>query len=79
MKSILLTILLGCSNSLFSQQPISTSMPSNQHYLQKSKHQKTTALVLLGGGAALVIPGIIIPKGEITHEVFWVMIIKMME
>ena len=36
-------------------------------YLKKSKNQKKTACILLGGGGALMITGIIIPKGDITH------------
>lgn len=36
-------------------------------YLQKSKNQKKTAWILLGGGGAVMITGIIIPKGDITH------------
>jgi len=40
-------------------------------YLKKSKHQKTTAWILLGSGATLILTGIIIPKGEMTHEGFW--------
>jgi len=37
-------------------------------YLQKSKKQKTVAWVLLGGGATLVLTGIIIPKGDLVQE-----------
>ena len=36
-------------------------------YLKKSKNQKKAAYILLGGGGALMITGIIIPKGDITH------------
>ena len=36
-------------------------------YLKKSKNQKKTACILLGAGGALMITGIIIPKGDITH------------
>jgi hypothetical protein len=39
--------------------------------MQKSKKQKTIAWVLLGGGAALVLTGIILPKGEITNPDCW--------
>lgn len=39
----------------------------SQDYLQKSKNQKTTAWIMLGGGGALILTGIIIPKGELTH------------
>lgn len=40
-------------------------------YLQKSKHQKTSAWILLGGGGTFIVTGIIIPRGEVTHEGFW--------
>lgn len=33
-------------------------------YLQKSKKQKTIAWLFIGGGAALVVAGAVIPKGE---------------
>ena len=50
---------------LFGQQPTVAPVPTpNTDYLQKSKNQKKTAWILLGGGAALMATGIIIPKGE---------------
>lgn len=33
----------------------------SQDYLQKSKNQKTTAWIMLGGGGALILTGIVIP------------------
>ena len=60
--AITLPLFAICS---FGQQSTNTSVPKpNTDYLQKSKKQKTTAWILLGGGATLVLTGIIIPKGE---------------
>jgi hypothetical protein len=60
MKLICLALLLCFSISLFSQQ---TTPTVNTDYLKKSKNQKTTAGVLLGGGAALVLIGLAVyPK-----------------
>ena len=50
-------MLLIFSASSFSQQTNSHTALSKQDYLQKSKNQKTTAWVLLGGGAALILVG----------------------
>jgi hypothetical protein len=47
--------MLVISTSLFSQQPVLTK----EEYLKKSKSQKTAAWVLAGGGAALVIIGLV--------------------
>ncbi|MBL0129819.1 MAG: hypothetical protein IPP43_00775 [Chitinophagaceae bacterium] len=43
---------------------------TKQDYLQKSKHQKTAAWILMGGGATLLLTGIVIPKGALTHSGF---------
>jgi hypothetical protein len=60
MKVICLALLLCFSMSLFSQQSTPTV---NTDYLKKSKKQKTTAGVLLGGGAAFVLIGLaVFPK-----------------
>ena len=56
-KIILFTMLMILSASSFSQQTNSHPTLSKQDYLQKSKNQKTTAWVLLGGGAALILVG----------------------
>jgi hypothetical protein len=50
MKPILLTTLLFFSLQVFSQQTNPTQTLIKQDYLKKSKNQKTTAWVLLGGG-----------------------------
>lgn len=51
MKKIILGfILLLLATTTFSQQNNPTSTMTEQDYLKKSKHQKTFAWVLLGGG-----------------------------
>jgi len=48
---------------LFSQD--STNFKhSRDHYLKKSKNQKTVANVFLAGGAACILTSLLIPKGE---------------
>lgn len=66
MKSTFITLLLLCSITVLSQQPTSV----NTDYLKKSKNQKKVALIMLGGGATLLLTGIIIPKGELIHSGF---------
>lgn len=68
MKSITLLLMLAISTSLFSQQ---TTADRKTNYQHKSKIQKTVALILLGGGATLVLTDILIPRGEVIHEGFW--------
>ena len=59
--------LLLFSNTSFSQQTTNAAPAIQTNYLQKSKHQKTAAWLLLGGGGTFIVTGIIIPKGDITH------------
>ena len=60
MKRIILSIsFLLIVFSSFSQIPAGPQF-SKDYYLQKSKHQKTTAWVLLGSGAAIAATGGII-------------------
>ena len=59
-KIILFTMLLIMSASSFSQQTALTK----QDYLQKSKNQKTTAWVMLGGGAGLILVGTLIGNSK---------------
>ena len=66
-KIIICCLMLIIANATFSQQTKSSMPLTKQDYLQKSKNQKKTACILLGGGGALMITGIIIPKGDITH------------
>lgn len=70
-KIIFLVIVLMTADTAFSQQASPTPAFINQDYLQKSKNQKKTAWIMLGGGATLVLTGIVFPKGEITRESFW--------
>lgn len=67
MKSIPLLIMLAISTNIFCQQnpPV-----INTEYLKKSKTQKKIAFIMLGGGAALFLTGIVIPKGELVHSGF---------
>lgn len=57
-------MLLILTAASFSQQNNPSTSLTKQDYLLKSKKQANTALILLGGGAALVGTGIIFPKGE---------------
>ena len=57
MKAMIVTMLIILSAQAFSQQ---TTSLTKADYLQKSKRQKTTAWILLGGGIATAITGIII-------------------
>ena len=59
MKAIILSLLVIISVQVFSQQ---TASLTKADYLQKSKHQKTAAWILLGGGFATTIAGNIIYK-----------------
>ena len=60
MKHItIFTMLLILSTISFSQQTNPTQTFTKQDYLQKSKHQKATALILAGGGVILEISGAI--------------------
>ena len=61
MNKYFVTFLLLIFNfSVFSQDIVK----DRNYYQQKSKKQKKVAWMLLGGGATLVLTGIIIPKGE---------------
>jgi hypothetical protein len=64
MKKIIfsLALLLFVSN-LFSQAP-TTPRHSRDYYLKKSKSQKNVAHILLAGGGACILTGLLIPKGE---------------
>jgi hypothetical protein len=49
--------------SLFGQSNARTGFLKDD-YLKKSKNQKKAARILLGGGAALLATGLVIPQGE---------------
>ena len=62
-QALVLLLLISVVVNCFGQQ--ATPAPTIQSdYLQKSKHQKTAAWILLGGGAVLFIVGAVIPEGE---------------
>ncbi|MEO7263288.1 MAG: hypothetical protein ABIW38_00175, partial [Ferruginibacter sp.] len=64
-KIILFSLVLFFATSSYCQKIASLNYSAPQKdYLQKSKKQKTFAWVLLGSGAALVVAGVAIPKGE---------------
>ena len=64
MKRIILSlILLLFVLNLFSQQQTNSNV-SRDHYLRKSKNQKKVATILLAGGAASILTGALISKGE---------------
>jgi len=67
-KFILFVTMLIIAVSTFSQQTNPSPSLTKADYMQKSKKQKTAALVLLGGGATFVLTGILIPKGDLIHE-----------
>lgn len=69
-KIIFFTTLLIIATATFSQQTNLSPTLTKGNYLVKSKKQKKTARILLGGGSVFVITGMIIPKGEIIHEGF---------
>lgn len=64
-KIILFSVLLIFATSSYCQQISSLNYSAPQKdYLQKSKSQQKAAWLFIGGGAALVIAGVVIPKGE---------------
>jgi len=71
-KIVFLFIALIVVGSSFSQQDNSSPAFTNQDYLQKSKNRKKVAWIMLGGGATLILTGIIIPKGEVVNGGIWV-------
>jgi len=60
-------MLAFCINS-FSQPTINKAATVNTDYLKKSKSQKTTAWVMLGGGAALFLLEIVIVLHSVMPE-----------
>jgi hypothetical protein len=59
-KNILCAVLLAITVTSFSQQTNPSKPVTRADYLKKSKNQKTIGWILLGGGAALSISGVII-------------------
>lgn len=63
-KLLVIYLFLIISISSFSQQTNSQQDISQEFYLKKSKTQKTTAWILLGGGAILTSAGLVIGFNE---------------
>jgi hypothetical protein len=65
-KIIVFVIAMAAASNLFSQQPQTDSVQygSKDYYLQKSKRQKSGALVLLIGGTALMGVGLLIADSK---------------
>lgn len=60
-------MVLIVANIAFSQQVNPPPTFTNQDYLQKSKHQKTAAKILLGGGGVLFFTGSLIALNDIGN------------
>ena len=71
-KVIFFTALVLICMNAFSQQTTPTKPTPQQHYLQKSKKQKKVAWILLGGGTALMVTGLVIPRGAMIKDGFCV-------
>jgi hypothetical protein len=69
MKKIIVSImLLIASTTAFSQDANPSPTLTKQDYLQKSKHQKTAAWLLLCGGFALSSTGLLIAAPKATND-----------
>ena len=68
-KIIISAVLFGFALATFCQQTTQKHALTKTDYLQKSKKQKKTGLILVAGGAAVVIISEVIPKGDLTDEV----------
>lgn len=74
MKKIIVCImLLFSSATLFSQQINPTPVLAKQDYLKKSRHQKTTAWCLVGGGFVSSGIGTVIALAEVAKISFFPM------
>jgi hypothetical protein len=69
-KMIVFSMLILISAASFSQQTKPSEVLTKQDYLQKSKHQKTAAWLLLGGGAAFTITGYAILVNSANYTFF---------
>lgn len=67
-KIIVFALLLIIAACAFSQQTNPSPALTRQDYLQKSKYQKKTAWILLGGGALLSISGYMVLISDETYE-----------
>jgi len=72
MKKILFSVLFASfMAATFSQQISSTVRTDTTDYLQKSRHQKTAAWILLGGGVAMVSSSLIVGLNEVANSSFF--------
>jgi hypothetical protein len=69
-QAIILTLLFSFATASFGQQTAQRQPLTKTDYLQKSKNQKKTGQILLIGGTALLITGIVFPKGDLVQEGF---------
>ena len=67
-KFIILSMLLIFSATTFSQQNRSYTKYSYLDYQLKSKHQKTAAWILLGGGLGLTVTGGVIAVNQFAED-----------
>ena len=59
-KMVIILLTLFFIIGTFGQAPV----PSKEYYLQKSESQKTTGWILLGGGTAMVVVGVIVAVND---------------
>jgi hypothetical protein len=67
-KTIVFAVLLIVAFNSFSQQTQVTQPISRDEYMKKSKKQKTAGWVLLAGGTAIWITGLIILENTIVYD-----------
>lgn len=63
-KIVIFTMLMILSATSFSQQTTPSKPVTQADYLKKSKNQKTTAWIMLGGGASLILVGNLIGNSK---------------
>lgn len=71
-KTASLILILTVVKTSFSQQVTVSPTLAKQDYLLKSKHQKTTAWLLLGGGIALSSIGTVIATPKAAEDIGYV-------
>ncbi len=74
-KIICLMLVLIVAESTFSQQITPSPTLTKQDYLLKSRHQKTAAWLLLGGGLTLSTIGSIIAAPKAAEDVGYVVLL----
>lgn len=77
MKILFFAALWICINTTgsFAQQAKPGNTPDYSAYIQKSKKQKTAAWILLGGGAAMGMSGLLITATELNDN-WWDVIVE---